>query len=217
MLPSAAVCMLILPPVLGSPPVLGFESVTLRDSQLPSELQWTHAWQASEWATAASTLASRGFLDRALLYLGNAARLSDGEVDGTFHWLAFGRTLVALASSDPPYPLAAEDAVVEELASSALASATRAYGGVCQPSRELRELESATSTRLSAELHQLREEELRRCQATRSLARDVLAQLSACSALGPHELARAPITTLSTRTQLPSIPSSLESCTLRQR
>eukprot|EP00966_Prymnesium_polylepis_P001822 41802-Prymnesium_polylepis.1 len=87
---------------------IDIEAVELRAvPPVPDALQQTSSWSTDDYASAASKLASLGLLDRALLYLHHAALTSsDDDID---RWLSFGRALVALASADPPYPLAADE------------------------------------------------------------------------------------------------------------
>ena len=160
-----------------SKPIPGYESATLKHtSSVPADLEWSQAWLAADWAAAASVLATAGLLDTAVLYLRKAAGIETMSGDISNRWLAFGRALVALASADPPFPMAQDHWLLEELASSALASATRAYGGRCEPSDELKKLET-TSTPPHTHLQALRASELHACKATKALARDVLAEL----------------------------------------
>lgn len=158
--------------------VPGFENAALKQvPQVPPEVVWSHSWSSADWATAASALVRAGLLDRAVLYLHVSATFNESHrEESESRWLAFGRSLVALASADPPFPMARDGDLLQQLASAALASATRVFGGRCEPSGKLRRLE-LTSVSPHRELLALRQSELRACQASKNLARDVLAQL----------------------------------------
>ena len=135
--------------------VPGFEDVVLRPTSFAdAELHEPRAaWVSADYAHAASTLASHALLDRAVLYLHRAATLSS---TGLGHWLSFGRALVALASAEPPYPVAEDDVRMRQLAADALGNAARGFLTQCPPTSAI---------------------ELAECTKTRTLARDVLAQL----------------------------------------
>jgi hypothetical protein len=132
--------------------VPGFEHVVFKVA--PFEVpEPSEAWKAADFANAASTLSSLDLLDRALIYLHRAAALSSTSFD---HWLSFGRFLVVFASADTPYPLAEDDVLMRRLAADALGNAARGFLTPCTPT-------------IAAEFSE--------CTKTRTLARDVLAEL----------------------------------------
>ena len=131
--------------------VPGFEEVPVRVAPSQAALEPQATWTSADYATAASTLPS-DLLDRKLLYLHRAATLTlIGTGDDFDHWLSYGRTLVELASANPPYPLTEDDSLMQRLAADALGNAARGFLRQCP-------------------LHS-------DCAKTRALARDVLAEL----------------------------------------
>ena len=136
-------------------PIEGFEAVQLKlTPPVPEEFEVQAGWSPADYARASSALIPHGLLDRALLYLRTAAGLSDAS--DSHRWLDFGRLLVAMASGDPPYPMAANASLIEKFAGEALASAARIFGNRCMPTGD---------------------QEFKACKKTNALARDVLAEL----------------------------------------
>ena len=85
--------------------VAGFENIALRVAP-PALLEPNASWTADSYsAAAAAAMAKDDLVDHAVLFLHRAATLAQdaGETkDAARHWLSFCRTLISLASSNPP-------------------------------------------------------------------------------------------------------------------
>ena len=144
--------------------ITGFPQAPLREvpPTLLFNLEPNSSWTPTQYSAASAVSMANGLADRAVLLLHRAASISAeaGEhKDAAGHWLSFCRSLIAMASANPPYPLAADEATMQRLAGDAFSHAAREFhqqSFFCKPA--------------NAEEHAA-------CRTARAISRDVLAQL----------------------------------------